>query len=231
MPRIISRQKKAENKKDEKEQGIGRLLWLLALVVLLLAVMMILPMLQNRESKADSYTCMLAVRKAQEAVLVEFLSNHELTKQEAAVIIDESKLARDELCPAGGDYYMVPRGDGSWYVACGLHEENDRVRTQINASHVFDLIQDQLSSRRRLGLKLEQDLILKINGKALDVILLPGDNGLRRGTDYSIDFDGVVSFFSLNSAGEVNWFVYADANHAAVWKMSDGWSGDAYPQK
>ena len=95
MPRIINRQKKAENKKDEKEQGIGRLLWLLALVVLLLAVMMILPMLQNRESKADSYTCMLAVRKAQEAVLVEFLSNPELTKQEAAVIIDESKLARD----------------------------------------------------------------------------------------------------------------------------------------
>ena len=62
------------------------------------------------------------------------------------------------------------------------------------------------------------------------MILLPGDNGLRRGTDYSIDFDGVVSFFSLNAEGEVNWFVYADENHAAVWKPSTGWSGDAYPK-
>ncbi len=61
------------------------------------------------------------------------------------------------------------------------------------------------------------------------MLLLAGDNGLRRGTDYSIDFDGVVSFYSMNAAGELNWFVYADANHAAVWKINDGWSGDAYP--
>lgn len=231
MSRIISHRKKADKKKEEKEQGVSRLLWLLAFVVLLLVVMMVLPLLQNRESKAESYSCKLAVRRAQEAVLVEFLSDPELTEQEAAVIVDESKLARDQLCPSGGDYYLVPQGGGSWYVTCGLHEENDRLRTQINASHVLDLVRERVSARKRLELEVEQDLILMINGTALDVFLLPGDNGLRRGTDYSIDFDGVVSFFSMNSAGEINWFVYADENHAAVWKINDGWSGDAYSAK
>ncbi len=93
---------------------------------------------------------------------------------------------------------------------------------------MFEQLQSQLEARRRLELSLNGDLILNVNGSALDVVQVAGDNGLRRGTDYSIDFDGVVSFFSLNSAGELNWFVYADQNHAAVWKLADGWSGDAY---
>ena len=74
----------------------------------------------------------------------------------------------------------------------------------------------------------DQLLNWEINGQNLSVTRLEGNNGLRRGTDYSIDFDGVVCFFSLNSDGDIHWFVYADADHAAVWKEAEGWSGDAY---
>lgn len=229
MPKIISRKKKAEKKQEDKDQGVRGLLWLLIFVVLVLAVMVILPIIQNRESKAEGYACTLAVRRAQDAVLVEFLSNPEMTERQAAIAVDQSKLGRDELCPSGGDYYLVPQS-GSWRVTCGLHEEDTKLRTQINAARVLETLQEQLAARRRLELEPERITIMKINGMPLDVVMIAGDNGLRRGTDYSIDFDGVVSFYSLNFSGEVNWFVYADENHAAVWKINSGWSGDAYPK-
>ena len=228
MPRIISHQKKVEKKQEEKEKIIRRLLWLLAAVVLLLAVMLILPLLQKRESKAEGYACTLAIRKAQDTILVEFLSDPTMSVLTTAVVVDRSKLASELLCPSGGDYYLVPEGDG-WRVTCGLHEENTILRTRINASRVKDLLQEQLDARSRVEMNLDADVEMIINGQPLDVIHVAGDNGLRRGTDYSIDFDGVVSFFSLNPSGEINWFVYADENHAAVWRIKDGWSGDAYP--
>ena len=230
MSKIISRKKKVDNKQEDKDQGVRRLLILLIFVVLLLAVMIVMPIIENRERKAEGYACTLAIRRAQDAVLVEFFSDPEMTEREAAIVVDKSKLAREDLCPSGGDYYLVPLRGGSWRVTCGLHEEDTIQRTRINASRVLEELQSQLANKRRLEMDVATSLLLNVNGKALDVTLLPGDNALRRGTDYSIDFDGVVSFFSLNANGEVNWFVYADENHAAVWKLNSGWSGDAYPQ-
>ncbi len=227
MSRIITRKKKSDNKQENnKEKGIRQLIWMLVFVVLLLAVMVILPFVQSREKKAEAYACTLAVRRAQDAVLVEFLSEMELTQQAAAVAVDKSKLGREELCPSGGDYYLVPTGE-TWRVTCGLHEENTKLRTRLNANVVFEALNKQMEECRQLGVE-QHSLVLTLNGQPLEVKLLEGNNGLRRGTDYSIDFDGVVSFYSLNAAGDMNWFVYADANHAAVWKLADGWSGDAY---
>ena len=230
MSKIISRKKKVDNKQEEKDQGVRRLLILLIFVVLLLAAMIVMPLIQNRERKAEGYACTLAIRRAQDAVLVEFFSDPEMTEKDAAIVVDKSKLAREDLCPSGGDYYLVPLSGGSWRVTCGLHEEDTIQRTRINASRVLEEVQAQLANKRRLEMDIASDLLLNVNGKALNVQLLAGDNALRRGTDYSIDFEGVVSFFSLNANGEVNWFVYADENHAAVWKLTSGWSGDAYPQ-
>ena len=230
MPKIISRKKKVDNKQEDKDQGVRRLLVLLIFVVLLLAVMIVMPLIQNRERKAEGYACTLAIRRAQDAVLVEFFSDPEMTENDAAIVVDKSKLAREDLCPSGGDYYLVPISGGGWRVTCGLHEEDTIQRTRINASRVLEEVQSQLANKRRLEMDVASSLLLNVNGKALDVPLIPGDNALRRGTDYSIDFDGVVSFFSLNADGELNWFVYADENHAAVWKLNSGWSGDAYLQ-
>ena len=230
MAKIISRKKKVDNKQEDKDQGVRGLLILLIFVALLLAAMILMPLIQNRERKAEGYACTLAIRRAQDAVLVEFFSDPEMTEKDAAIIVDRSKLAREDLCPSGGDYYLVPISGGSWRVTCGLHEEDTIQRTRINASRVLEEVQSQLANKRRLEMDVASSLLLNVNGKALDVQLLAGDNALRRGTDYSIDFDGVVSFFSLNASGELNWFVYADENHAAVWKLSSGWSGDAYPQ-
>ena len=230
MSKIISRKIEADSKPGKKDKSIRRLIILLIFVVLMLAVMIAIPLFQNREHKAERQACTLAIRRAQEAILVEFYSDPELPKQESAVVVDKSKLAQEDLCPSGGDYYLVPQSGGGWRVTCGLHEEDTILRTRINASRVLEELQSQLDARRRSEADTASSVTLDINGQALEVTLLAGDTALRRGTEYSIDFEGVVSFFSLNAAGEVKWFVYADENHAAVWKLNSGWSGDAYSQ-
>ena len=83
MPKIISRKKKVDNKQEDKDQGVRRLLVLLIFVVLLLAVMIVMPLIQNRERKAEGYACTLAIRRAQDAVLVEFFSDPEMTENDA----------------------------------------------------------------------------------------------------------------------------------------------------
>jgi uncharacterized protein (DUF427 family) len=57
---------------------------------------------------------------------------------------------------------------------------------------------------------------------------------LRYGTDSSTGYKGTVSYYSVDEEENLFWFVYADPNHAAVWRAEDsrvirvGWSGDAF---
>lgn len=232
MARMITKKKKPGQQEEEKrDKLIFQLIALLIVIVLIMAVMVIQPLIQRQRQKAETYACSLAMKKAEDVLLVEFLSDPELSQSQAAVIVDKSKLAMDTLCPGGGDFYLVPSG-GTWHVTCGVHEGNSYIRTRLNATHVLDLLNAEIAERRRLEVPFDdQVLTWEINGKPLAVTRLEGDNGLRRGTDYSIDFDGVVCFYSLNPGGDVHWFVYADADHAAVWKEETGWSGDAYSMK
>ncbi len=225
MARIITKKSKTEEK---KEKSFGRLVALLVLIILLMVVMVIIPLVERQQARAEAYACNVAMKKAQDVLIAEFLADPEMTLSEATVVVDRSKLAMDSLCPADGDFYLLPE-KGSWHIICGIHESNTKLRTRTNATRVFEMLEEQVNSAVESGRRmLETTFIWQINGKPLEVIRLEGNNGLRRGTDYSIDFDGVVCFFSLNAEGRLHWFVYADANHAAVWKEGEDWSGDAY---
>ncbi len=225
MARIITKKTKQG---ERTERNVARILALLVLILLMIVVMVALPLIQRQREKAETYACNLAMRKAQDVLIAEFLADPEMTVTDAAVVVDRSKLEMDSLCPAGGDFYLVPES-GAWHVTCGVHEQDLKLRTRLNASRVFDLLEDRLEELRQSESQLQPSIFYwEINGQQLEVSRLEGNNGLRRGTDYSIDFDGVVCFYALNSRGELHWFVYADSNHAAVWKEGEGWSGDAY---
>lgn len=230
MARMITKKVKPEEE-EKKRTMLRRIIALMVLIILMLVVMVVLPLIEKQKAKAEAYACSVAMKKAEDVLLVEVLSDPELSESKAAIVVDESKLEMDSLCPAYGDFYLVPQF-GTWHVTCGIHEENTFTRTRLNAARVLDLLNAEIAERRRLELSFDdQVLTWEINGKPLNVTRLEGNNGLRRGTDYSIDFDGIVCFFALNASGDVHWFVYADANHAAVWKEAEGWSGDAYTSK
>ena len=230
MARMVTKKLKPEEE-EKKRATLRRIIALMVLIILVLVVMVVLPLIEQQRAKAEAYACSLAMKKAEDVLLVEVLSDPELSASQAAIVVDKSKLELDSLCPTRGDFYLVP-SRGTWSVTCGIHETNTTLRTRLNATRVFDQLNAEIAERRRLELPFEDAVLTwQVNGADLNVTRLEGNNGLRRGTDYSIDFDGTVCFFSLNANGDVRWFVYADANHAAVWKENEGWSGDAYTGK
>ena len=51
---------------------------------------------------------------------------------------------------------------------------------------------------------------------------------------FALELIRFAPYYSLDENGSLFWFVYADPNHAAVWRATDtrtvriGWSGDAF---
>ncbi len=227
----VFQMRRAILRKLHSRRGINRLIALLTVLVLVMAVVVSIPVYRSYKERADKLGCTVALKKAQDMLDVEFLWNYSLSHEEAIAVVERSKWEQDSLCPAGGDYFLVDRRDSDqgYRVTCGLHEDDTYLRTRLNAYHVFELLEDELFTRTRRGIDPpEESVTFTVNGEELEVIRLSGDNGLRRGTSVSIDFKGIVCYFSLSSSGSVNWFVYADTNHAAVWRPGDGWTGDAY---
>ena len=223
--------KKLLKNKLHSSYGVNRLVVILLIGVLVLGIAIAIPVYQAYKHRADRIGCTVALKKAQDMLDVEFLGNYSLSYEEALVVVERSKWEQEALCPAGGDYYLVADriSDQVYRVTCGLHEQETYLRTRLNADHVYKLLEDALLERKKRGLEPPEDgFTFTVNSQPFQVTRLEGDNGLRWGTSSSIDFSGIVCFFSLNGSEELSWFVYADEEHAAVWHRNDGWSGDAY---
>ena len=221
-------------KKLHSRSGINRLIFILLTLVLVMAVVVAIPVYRSYKLRADRIGCSVALKKAQDMLDVEFLVSYSLSYEQALTVVERSKWEMDALCPAGGDYYLVERTDNAqiYRVTCGLHESDTLLRTRLNATNVFALLEDALETQHLRGLEPPEDgFVFTVNGQPLEAKRLSGDNGLHWGAGSSIDFDGIVCFYSLSASGEIAWFVYADEDHAAVWDLHEGWHGDAYPEK
>ncbi len=215
------------------KQGVNRAVALVLLLVLALAVVISIPVYLSYQKRADQFGCAVALKKAQDMLDVEFLWNYELGHDEALAVADRAKWEMDALCPAGGDYYLVdrPESDQVYRVTCGIHEKNTYLRTRLNASHVLELLEGAMADCVRRGVEVpEEGFTFLVNGRELPVRRLEEPVDLRWGTSASIDYEGIVCFFTLAEDGSVAWFVYADENHASVYRALNDWSGDAWEQ-
>ena len=218
-------------RKLRSRRGINRLIAIVLILVLVLGALLALPGYRLYKKIADEYGCKVSIKKAQDMLDVEFLGKYSLTKDEALVVVERAKMDQDTLCPAGGDFYLVDRAnsDQVYRVTCGLHEPDTKLRTRLNAYHVYELLQEELVKLSFQGEKPPlSGMTFTVNSQPLFVQRLSGDNGLHWGTNATIDYDGVVCFYSMNADNDVNWFCYADENHAAVWTPKSAWTGDAF---
>lgn len=218
-------------RKLQSRRGVNVLILILLVLVIALAVVITIPAIRSYELRGEGLACSVALKKAQDMLDAQYMGKGTLTYDEAIAVVERSKWDMDALCPAGGDYYVVEEPDRQqkYRVTCGLHESDTRLRTRLNASRAYALLEENLEERARRGLEpTAADLEFTLNGKTVTVKRLEEDNGLRWGTGSSIDYEGTACFYSLTEEGEISWFVYADINHAAVWTLSGGWSGDSY---
>ena len=223
-------------KKLHNDHGVNRLVAIAAVLAVVLILALLYPGYRMYKTRADKLGCLAAMKKSQDMLDVEFLGNYSLSYEEAVAVVERSKWEMETVCPAGGDYYLVERTDNDqkYMIVCGLHDADTYERTRLNAKAVYALLEKALFEAKQHGESVPESIPVTINSRELEIVRLDEPNFLRYGTDSSTGHSGTESYFCLDEDGELSWFVYADPNHAAVWRSTDvwntrgGWSGDAF---
>jgi len=149
----------------------------------------------------------------------------------------------DDLCPAGGDVYIVPKADSpmDWEIICGLHCSDSKLRTRLNAYNVREQLKEELLKRRNDENPYPETLDFTLHHKTYTAQLVDEPSGLKRGTKTTIGMEkaGIVCYYSLVGHSDfgadsglkdgVLWyFSFADEDHCANWDYHDEWTGDSY---
>ena len=226
--------------------GVNRLIAILLGLVAVMLILVAVPAYRQYRYDVEGVGCTFALDKAQDTMAVEYLFNNwSMTVQEAAAIVDKSRYARENLCPGGGDYFIIQKeGVLGYKVVCGLHDDDTRERVRLCSGAVMSRLLDALKDGNASAKKMK----VSLNGKKVVCQRVDADPGLMFGTKSDIERKGVVCYYALVGdaeareaveqaesvdlsklqEGDMWYFGYADENHASVWKYAEGWSGDAW---
>lgn len=215
-----------------------------ALLLALIGVMLVLisiPAFRVFQYRAQKTACIQALKSAGDGLIIEYLNRYEEESLEDAMqTLDEVMPERPNICPAGGTVYLIKNDQGIYQPICGMHETDRKLRVRLNASRCKDLLAEALKKARDATGVEPESVEIEINGKPLECVRVGEVLPLRRGTATTNGYKGIVCYYGLEGDstfathkvddGEICYFVYADEDHAAVWRADDGWTGDAYIQ-
>ena len=188
------------------------------------------PVILSVREQMAVYGCSVAINKAQKAINLELVQNPgHFTLEDAQAVMEKNKWAMETLCPAGGDCYITDEseemGHTHFQVVCGLHDEDARRRTRLNARNVLEQLETEIKHKSLMGAGIPESVSLTLNGDTLKAAL--GDDELPRGTYTTPGYEGTVAFYSADDEG-VYRMSFADENYSANWDRGWGWNGSAY---
>ena len=238
--------------------GVNRLIAVLLGLTALLLISIAVPAYLSYQKEAQDFACQMARNKAQSMVAIEdMFSDWSLSSEEAVAVADRTRIERDKLCPAGGDYFIVWSEQPSaqyanthYKVVCGLHDEDLQERARLCGGAALSRLTKELERQRERGNASPKTLKVQLNGKTLTCRRVEENPGLKFGTSSDIERKGTVCYygligdeesraaleeaenadFSALREGEIWYFGYADEHYASVWRYGKGWSGDAWPR-
>lgn len=226
--------------------GVNRVVAILLVLIAIMLVIVLLPAWDDLRLLSQRLSCEQAMKSAKDGLIIEYLGRFkEGSVQDAMNTLDQVMVARPNICPAGGEVYLIKNDQGIYEPLCGLHDRNARQRTRLNASRALELLREGRRKALRSGKGVEPEAVdITLNSKPLSCERVSKVQKLRRGTATTDGFEGVVAFYGLAGegdfpagedakveAGDIFYFVYADEEHCAIWKANDGWTGDAYWQQ
>ena len=226
--------------------GVNRVVAILLVLIAIMLVVVLLPAWDDLRLLSQRLSCEQAMKSAKDSLIIEYLGRFkEGSVEDAMNTLDQVMVARPNICPAGGEVYLIKNSEGIYEPLCGLHDRNARRRTRLNASRALELLREGRRKALRISKGVEPEAVdITLNSKPLSCERVPRAQKLRRGTATTDGFDGVVAFYGLAGegdfpagedakveAGDIFYFVYADEEHCAIWKANDGWTGDAYWQQ
>ena len=226
--------------------GVNRVVAILLVLIAIMLVVVLLPAWDDLRLLSQRLSCEQAMKSAKDGLIIEYLGRFkEGSVEDAMNTLDQVMVARPNICPAGGEVYLIKNSEGIYEPLCGLHDRDARRRTRLNASRALELLREGRRKALRSSKGVEPEAVdIRLNSKPLSCERVPKVQKLRRGTATTDGFEGVVAFYGLAGegdfpagedakveAGDIFYFVYADEEHCAIWKANDGWTGDAYWQQ
>ena len=222
--------------------GIARLVVILTAAALVLLAAALYPVIQRYRFRADALGCLAGLDTARRQLAAEYLFEGENSSAEQARDYVGFVMAGwDDLCPGGGTTYIVPKDDSelAWDVVCGLHGQDRRQCTRLNADYVLEQLREELRTAQVLGTTYPERMTVTLHHKPLEARITEEDTGLRRGTRATVGAKGTLVSYAIAGysdfgtgrgvpVGEISWFSYADEEHCANWSAWDGWTGDSY---
>ena len=229
-------------KHNRNRATLGRVNRVVAALLALIAVMLVIiaiPAWQHFKERSQIIACEQAMKSAEDGLIIEYLNRFkEDSVEDAMKTLDIVMVARPNICPSGGEVYLIRNDLGIYQPLCGLHDPDAQYRARLNASRAKEL----LTENRRLTLRVVDDepesLTIQLNGQPLTCVRVQAEEPLRRGTATTDGYDGVVAFYGLAGEGDFStegvadgdicYFIYADEKYCAIWRAEDGWTGNAY---
>lgn len=222
--------------------GIARLVVILTVLALVLVAAALYPVIQHYRFRADALGCLAGLDTARRRLAAAYLFEGENSSAEQARDYVGFVMAGwDDLCPGGGTTYIVPKDDSelAWDVVCGLHGQDRRQCTRLNADYVLSQLREELRTAQVLGTTYPERMTVTLHHKPLEALITEEDTGLRRGTRATVGAKGTLVSYAIAGysdfgtgrgvpVGEICWFSYADEEHCANWSAWDGWTGDSY---
>ena len=168
--------------KLNSERGISWLIAIMLVLVIILAVTSMIPSYRKYQEQGMRVACGTALDTARRQLAANFMLNgfENESAEKAKEFVTYVMNGWDDLCPAGGDVYIVPKADSpmDWEIICGLHCSDSKLRTRLNAYNVREQLKEVLGTltereqkvlRLRFGLDDGRARTLEEVGKEFNV--------------------------------------------------------------
>lgn len=223
--------------------GISRLVAILLVAVIVMAIVCFIPVYQRYRTQGEIVACATALDSARRQLAAGYMLDGFVNgdAEDAKALVTYAMNGWDDLCPDGGNVYIVPRteDDLAWDVVCGLHCADKKLCTRLNSDNVLQQLRDGLHREQLLDNPYPESLAFTLHHRQYTAYLVDEATNFKRGTDLTKDYEGIVAFYSIVGHsdfgadsgledGELWYFSFADENHCATWTNSQLWTGDSY---
>lgn len=225
-------------------RGACRAVTILLLVIVVLLGIAAIPIVKDYLHESAAFACRTALDSARRRMAEDFmLTSSFQTAEGMKEVVADAMHGWDDLCPSMGTVYIVEDESGDdnmpFELVCGLHDSDTKLCTQLNARNVLNQIREEVKKSRDKGVPYPESVTVKLHNKDITALLVDDYTGLRRGTDTTNGYEGIVVYYSIVghsefgkesklAEGEVWYFSYADEAHCANWSSKKSWTGDSY---
>lgn len=230
-------------RKKMNNRGIAWIFAILLVLIVVLSIVIMIPTYKKYQEKGMIVACATALDTARRQLASNFMFNsfENGAADDAKEFVTYVMNGWDDLCPAGGSVYIVPKENNpqAWEIICGLHCSDSRLRTRLNAFNVREQLKEALLDEQNKGNLYPETLPFTLHGKPYEAHLVDEPTGFKRGTRLTEDVEGIVAFYSIvghsdfgadsgMKDGELWYFSFADEDHCAHWTYREQWTGDSY---